>query len=83
MLAFQGKMLARAAEICGGRKQLCMRLGVTEFRLRAWMDARARLPEPIFLKAADIVLDDDIARAAQDRRTRPRVSTSGGEPVQA
>lgn len=72
MLAFQGRMLKRAAEICGGYSLLCARLGVSEMRLRAWIEGRARLPEQAFLLAADIVLDDDIARAHQDRRITPR-----------
>ena len=72
MLAFQGRMLKRAAEICGGYNALCVRLGVSELKVRAWLEARARLPEDIFLKAADIVLEDDIARADQDRRAQPR-----------
>jgi len=35
---------------------------------------RARQPEKFFLAAADIVLADDIARAAADRRSQPRVA---------
>lgn len=75
MLAFQGRMLKRAAEICGGYSRLCAQLGVRELRLRQWLDGRAPLPDHMFLKAADIVLEDDIARAAQDRRTNPRIPT--------
>ena len=72
MLAFQGRMLKRAAEICGGYSVLCAQLSVSESRLQQWIDGRAALPDDAFLKAADIVLEDDIARAAQDRRTNPR-----------
>ena len=72
MFAFQGRLLGRAAEICGGWSALCVRLGVEGHSLRLWVEGKARLPERIFLKAADIVLEDDIARAAQDRRTAPR-----------
>lgn len=72
MLAFQGRMLKRAAEICGGYSLLCGLLGVSELRLRQWIDGKQPLPDDLFLKAADIVLEDDIARAAQDRRTNPR-----------
>ena len=72
MLAFQGRMLKRAAEICGGYSLLGGLLGVSELRLRQWIDGRQALPDHVFLKAADIVLEDDIARAAQDRRTNPR-----------
>jgi hypothetical protein len=74
MLALQGKLLGRAAEICGGWSALCVRLGVEGHSLKLWVDGKARLPERVFLKAADIVLEDDIARAAQDRRGAPRVA---------
>ncbi len=68
MLPFQGKLLGRAAEICGGWSALCMRLEVDGHSLKMWVEGKARLPARIFLKAADIVLEDDIARAEQDRR---------------
>ncbi|HET7366246.1 MAG TPA: hypothetical protein VFJ70_21930 [Burkholderiales bacterium] len=74
MLAFQGKLLGRAAEICGGWSALCQRLGIEGHSLKLWVDGKARLPQQIFLRAADIVLEDDIARAAQDRRAGPRVA---------
>jgi len=74
MLAFQGRLLNRAAEISGGWRALSTRLGVGEHSLRLWMDGKARLPEQVFLKAADMVLEDDIARASQDRRNQPRVA---------
>jgi hypothetical protein len=74
MPAFQGKLLSRAAEICGGWQALSTRLGVGEHSLRLWMDGKARLPEQVFLKAADMVLEDDIARASQDRRNQPRIA---------
>lgn len=83
MLPFQGKLLGRAAEICGGWSALCGRLGVEGHSLKMWVDGKARLPERVFLKAADIVLEDDIARAAQDRRVAPRIAplSQEGEPA--
>jgi hypothetical protein len=77
MLAFQRRLLKRASEICGGYDTLCVRLGVSEHSLQLWLEAKAQLPERIFLKASDIVLEDDVARAAQDRRTQPRVDAAG------
>ena len=74
MLAFQGRLLKRAAEICGGPNALCLRMGVSEHHLRLWLEGKARLPEHIFLKATDVVLADDIARAEQDRRGHPRIA---------
>ena len=80
MLAFQSRLLRRAAEICGGYNALCVRLGINENRLRYWLDGSARLPEQVFLDVADIVLEDDIARADQDRRGSPRMPPTGKEP---
>jgi len=81
MLAMQGKLLGRVAEICGGWSALCVRLGVEGHSMKLWIEGKARLPERIFLKAADIVLEDDIARAAQDRRAVPRAVRQESEPA--
>ena len=72
MLELQPILLRRAAAITGGYAQLCEALGVSETRLALWLSGRVRLPDPIFMKAVDIVLRDDIARASHDRRQRPR-----------
>ena len=74
VLELQSTLLKRAAQITGGYAQLCEYLGVSEARLRLWLAGSVRLPDPIFLKAVDLVLQDDIARAAHDRRQRPRES---------
>jgi hypothetical protein len=65
-------VLRRAAEISGGSSQLRARLGVESHALELWLSGRATPPESVFLLAVDLVLRDDIARAAQDRRTAPR-----------
>lgn len=78
MLDFQGRMLHRVVEICGGFEEARSRLAVSEHGLRLWLDGRARLPERVFLRAADIVLEDDIARATTDRRRFPRVGVVEG-----
>ena len=72
VLELQSTLLRRAAQITGGYSQLCEYLGVSEARLRLWLAGSVRLPDPVFLKAVDLVLQDDIARAAHDRRQRPR-----------
>lgn len=72
MLELQPVLLTRAAEIAGGYAQLCELLGVSEARLKLWLAGTVRLPDPIFVKAVDVVLRDDIARASHDRRHRPR-----------
>lgn len=72
MLELQPVLLKRAAQIAGGYAQLCELLGVSETRLKLWLGGTVRLPDPIFVKAVDVVLQDDIARASHDRRHRPR-----------
>ena len=75
----QAKLLARAMEIVGGRIQLLARLGATEHALSFWLAGRAVIPLAVFLKVVDIVLEDDLARKAQDRRTRPRPMAAANE----
>ena len=72
MLALQGRLLKRAIEICGGWNALCARLGVNEHNVKLWVDGKARIPDRVFLSAADIVLEGDVARARDDRRGAPR-----------
>jgi hypothetical protein len=74
MVDFQARLLQRAAEICGGPHRLCARLGATDRQLKRWIAGEVRLPEAVFLAASDIVLEDDVARAEQDRRSMPRKS---------
>jgi hypothetical protein len=40
--------------------------------LELWLSGRATVPEWVFLVAVDLVVRDDLARAAQDRRATPR-----------
>jgi len=72
VLALQPTLLGRATQIVGGTEQLCEYLGVSEARLKLWFSGQGRLPDPIFLKAVDLILRDDIARAAHDRRRQAR-----------
>jgi DNA-binding transcriptional regulator YdaS (Cro superfamily) len=72
MTELQPRLFARAIDICGSAKALCAQLGVEEHSVRLWMAERARAPERIFLAVVDLILEDDLARAAQDRRRAPR-----------
>ena len=74
MLAFQQRLLNRSIEIAGGMRLLCARLGVPEHAVHLWLQGQAQIPDRVFLAAADLVLEDDIARAAQDRRHIPRAA---------
>ena len=80
MLDTQTALLHRALEIAGGEVQLAAQLGVPETRLRFWLAKKARLPDDVFLLLVDIVLRDDVARAASDRRREPRSSSIESEP---
>lgn len=62
------KLLQRACEVAGGAERLSERLEVDRHALEFWASGRATPPEHIIFAAIDLVLDDDIARAAQDRR---------------
>jgi hypothetical protein len=65
-------VLRRAADISGGASALQQRLRVEQHALELWLSGRATVPEWVFILAVDLVVRDDIARAAQDRRSSPR-----------
>lgn len=73
------KILERAAQIVGDNERLASLLEVDRHALELWLSGRATLPERVFTDAMELVLQDDIARAAQDRRSQPRLP----EPIQA
>jgi hypothetical protein len=73
------RLLERAAEIVGDRDRLRSLLVVDRHALELWLSGRATLPQRAFEIAMEIVLQDDIARAAQDRRGAPRLP----EPMDA
>ena len=62
----------RAAEISGGIRGLSGCLSEAEDSLSFWLGGQVNIPERAFLKAVDLVLKDNLARAAQDRRESPR-----------
>jgi hypothetical protein len=62
------RLLARACDIAGGRDRLAARLEVEPHALEFWLAGRATPPDRIFMAVVDLVLEDDIARARQDRR---------------
>jgi hypothetical protein len=65
-------VLRRAADIAGGSAALQQTLNVEQHALELWLSGRATVPEWVFFMAIDLVVRDDIRRAAQDRRTSPR-----------
>jgi hypothetical protein len=68
--------LVRAAEMVGGTRALCARLGVRMVQLDSWLRGDRRLPVHIFLGAVDIVMD-----SAMDRFFTSQTATPLEEPT--
>jgi hypothetical protein len=71
------ELIERAASLLGGLDALAKHLGVPEHAVRLWSTARATAPQDVLVNLVDLILKDDIARAAQDRRSEPRRPESG------
>ena len=67
-------LLRRAAEMLGGYEALAKFLGAEEHAINFWLHARAKPPERVIFALVDLVLQDDIARAREDRRRTPRTT---------
>ena len=76
MQHLQPKLLQRAVEIAGSEEQLCERLRTEPHAFKLWLTGRASAPADILHAVIDLILQDDVARAAQDRRHHPRVAGS-------
>jgi hypothetical protein len=73
----QPKLLQRAVEIAGSEEKLCDRLEVERHSFKLWSEGRATAPQEVLYAVIDLILEDDLARAAQDRRQQPRQEESG------
>jgi hypothetical protein len=51
------RLLQAAADVVGGEKALARELGISEKLLSRFMTDFISLPDPLFLRAVDIVLD--------------------------
>ena len=72
MRDLQPRLIARAAEILGSDDRLAARLRVELHALVLWRKGKATAPDWVLHSIVDLILKDDIARAAQDRRGQPR-----------
>ena len=61
------KTLKRAAEIVGGEQQLALKLKVTPSHLALWLEGLATPPGDVFLRAVDLVTDDELSRLTATR----------------
>jgi hypothetical protein len=52
------RTLSKAAELAGGRAQLCRILRVPAAELQKWIDDKAAPPRGIFLSAVDFILKE-------------------------
>lgn len=66
------RTLQRARAILGSSTLLGARLAVSTRSVDAWLSGVQPIPQDIFELATEIVLVDDLARAAGDRRRQPR-----------
>lgn len=57
MSRFHALLLQRAVEKLGGMQELARYLGVSEARLRIWMRGLLALPDDVFLRLADLLLE--------------------------
>jgi DNA-binding transcriptional regulator YdaS (Cro superfamily) len=69
-VSVQRRALQRAVQIAGSAAALARTLRVPEPALRMWLDGRP-IPSEIFLRAVDIIVDDDVA-AIKGEATRQR-----------
>ena len=58
------KLLKAAAEVIGGEDALAERLGITPSQLKMLLADQFSLPDPLLLRAVDIILEDRHARGA-------------------
>jgi hypothetical protein len=66
------KMLRAASEIAGGDWALASRLGIPETLLAEFMTDRRQLPDPLLLRAVDIILADRQSRLPTGGKASPQ-----------
>lgn len=60
----QSRVFKCAAELSGGRRQLCDRLEISQHQLARWMANEETSPLPVFLAAVDVILESEQGFAA-------------------
>ena len=67
-------VLRRALAIERGESHLAARLEVDRERVALWRTGKQPIPDTVFRRVVGIVLQDDVMRMAQDRRSTPRAN---------
>jgi hypothetical protein len=78
------RTLEKAAELCGGRKQLARQLRVPLADLERWLAGADLPPMSAFLKAIDLILDETPSPAAGSEPgdpAPPRDCAAPGSPL--
>lgn len=70
----QTHMLARAAKALGGVEPLARALGLSQVRLTLYEEGFQLLPQPLFLKLVDLLVNEEVARLGEQQLAR----THGG-----
>ena len=66
-----------AAEIAGGNGALARRLGIGESLLAKFLGDNLQLPDPVLLKAVDIILEERLSRQRTTVLPRLAAGTRG------
>jgi hypothetical protein len=62
MSATSARLLQAASEVLGGNRMLAGRLGISETLLAKFMADERELPDPLLLRAVDLILADRESR---------------------
>jgi hypothetical protein len=80
-LSVYSRTLQKAAELIGGRKQLCRYLKVPTAELQKWIADQARPPVGVFLRAVDLIIVETPppASSSDDSENSPPRDCSAAE----
>jgi len=62
---YYARLLERAAHVLGGVHALREHLDVSALQLRLWMQGRAKPPDSVFLRIADVLADRHLQQLQQ------------------
>jgi hypothetical protein len=58
------RVMLKALEVVGDRERLAKKLGTRKLHLDSWLAGFTEPPDELFLRAADIILDNTVADVA-------------------
>jgi hypothetical protein len=81
LAAVHVRTLCRAVKIAGGEQQLALRLNVVPSHLSLWLAGLAEPPGDIFLRAVDLVTENDLAQLSASVPPRETALDTPSEPA--